>query len=158
MKKILAGLCLLTAGSLSALILAQRAPAASTTAAPNPEAMVPDIVVNGFKEFKTGGYSAATNAWAKDSSLLLDTQTLQNLNNFFNTISSTSGSFVGADVVRVVNLSANTQEVYSVVRYERQVVYIGFTCYKTGDKWIITVIDADKDPLKVLPTNIMSGQ
>jgi hypothetical protein len=156
MKKILT--CLTVVGCLAVLIMAQRAPAASTAASTSPATpQPPDIVVNGYKEFKTGGYVAATNAWAKDSSLLLDTQTLQGLNNYFSTISANSGSFQGADVVRLVPLSADTQMVYTVAKFERQLIYISFTCYKTNDKWIITWIVANKDPAVVLPTMIMSG-
>jgi hypothetical protein len=156
MKKILT--CLTVVGFLTALIITQRAPAASTAApTSSTEPQPPDIVVNGFKEFKTGGYVAATNAWAKESSLLQDAQTLQALNNYFSQISANSGAFVGADVVRIVNLSANTQIVYTVAKFERQLVYISFTCYKTGNKSLVTWIVANKDPSLVLPTMILSG-
>jgi hypothetical protein len=146
---------------LSALLMAQKAPAPSAT----PEVpagpmtpVAPDIVVNGFKEFKSGGYTAAINAWSRDSSLMLDSPTLQSLNNYFSLISNNSGTYVGADMVRVVNLSPNSEIVYAAAKYQRQVVFISFTCYKAGDRWLITVIDANKDPTKVLPTNILSGQ
>jgi hypothetical protein len=151
MKKILASLII--AGGLAALLMAQKTPAA-----PAADSDLPDVVVNGFKEYKTGGYTAATNAWARDSSLLLDPLTLQTLQTYLNLIGNNSGPFTSADVVKVVKLSTSTEEVYTVAKFERQLVYLSFTCFKTGDKWIITVIDADKDPAKVLPTNIMSGE
>jgi hypothetical protein len=90
--------------------------------------------------------------------LLLDPLTLQALNTYFSLVGNNAGKFLGADAVRVVKLSYSTAEVYAVAKFERQVVYLGFTCYKTGDKWIITVINANKDPAKVLPTAMMSGQ
>jgi hypothetical protein len=151
MKKILA--TLIIASGLTALVMAQKTPAASPT-----EPDLPDVVVNGFKEYKSGGYTAATTAWAHDSSLLLDPTALQTLQTYLNVIGNNSGPFTGADIVRVVKLSAASEEVFAVAKFERQMVYMGFTCLKTGDKWIITVIDANKDPLLVLPTNILSGQ
>ncbi len=156
MKKILA--CLVVAGILAALVIVPRAPAASTAPASAAEPTLPDIVVAGFKEFKTGGYTAATNAWARDSSLLQDSQTLLALNTYLSQVCNNAGTFVGADIIRVVNLSANSEVVYATAKFERQLVFLSFTCYKMGDKWLITMIDADKDPAKVLPTNIMSGQ
>jgi hypothetical protein len=151
MKKILT--CLILACTLSAPVMAQRTPSAGSASAG-----LPDIVVDGFKEFMSGGYTAATNAWARDSSLLLDSQALQSLNNYFNQVSSNAGTFVGADIVRVVKLSANTESVFAVAKFQRQVVFMSFTCYRTSDKWLITWIDANKDPSLILPTNIMSGQ
>jgi len=151
MKKLL--ISLFVASGLTALLMAQKAPVASPT-----EPELPDVVVNGFKEYKSGGYTAATNAWARESSLLLDPQTLQTIQAYLNVIGNNSGPFLAADVVRVVKLSATTEEVYTVAKFERQVVYLGFTCYKASDKWIITLINVNKDPAQVLPTNIMSGQ
>jgi hypothetical protein len=148
MKKILASL--LVVGGLAALLMAQNTPAASP-AAPD----LPDVVVNGFKVFKTGGYTLATAAWARDSSLLLDPLPLPALKTYFSLIGNNAGQFVGADAIQVVKLSTTTEEVYAVAKFERQVIYMGFTCYKVGDKWIITVINADKDPAKILPTAMM---
>jgi len=156
MKKILASLVVV--GCLAALILTPRTSAANSPAASPTEPAIPDVVVNGFKEFKTGGYSAAITTWSHDSSLLLDSAAQLALNNFFSQISNNAGPFVGADMVRVVNLSPNTEIVYAVTKYERHLVFISFTCYKANNKWLVTWIDADKDPAKVLPTNILSGQ
>jgi len=55
-------------------------------------------------------------------------------------------------MVRVVNLSANTEIVYAVAKYERHLVFMSFTCYKTNNKWLVTWIDADKDPAKFCRT------
>lgn len=152
MKKFL--LTLIIASGLTAQVMAQKAPPVASPTEPD----LPDVVVNGFREYKSGGYTAATIAWAHDSNLLLDPQALQNLNAYLNLIGNNSGIFVAADVVRVVKLSNTTEEVYAVAKFERQVVYFAFTCYKAGDKWIITLINVNKDPAQVLPTNIMSGQ
>jgi len=148
MKKILASL--IVASGLAALLMAQRAPVASPT-----EPELPDVVVNGFKVYKTGGYTLATAAWARDSALLLDPLPLPALKTFFSLVGNNAGQFIGADAIQVVKLSNTTEEVYAVAKFERQAVYMGFTCYKTGDKWIITVINADKDPAKILPTAMM---
>jgi hypothetical protein len=154
MKKIISSLLLATC--LTTSVMAQK-PAAPAATGPDLSAL-PDIVLNGFKEFKTSGYSAATQTWAKGSSLMLDPQTVQNLNNYFSQIGNTSGPFIGPEVIRVVKISADTEVVYAVAKYERQLVFLSFTCFKKADAWLVTSIDADKDPNKVLPTGILSGQ
>ena len=159
MKKILASLFAL--GCFATLVMAQNAPAPSaTTTAPLVSAApaVPDVVVNGFKEFKSSGYSAAINAWAHDSALMMDSPTLQALNNYFSQANNNAGTYVAADMIRVVILSPNTEIVYAVAKYQRQAVFLSLTCYKASDRWLVTAINANKDATKILPTNILGGQ
>jgi len=152
MKKILASFVL--ASGLAALLMAQKTP---TVASGIPESELPDVVVNGFKGYKTGGYTVATAAWARDSALLLDPLPLPALKTYLSLAGDNAGQFVGADAVQVVKLSNNTEEVYAVAKFERQAVYFAFTCYKVNEKWIITVINANKDPAVVLPTAMMGS-
>lgn len=150
MKKLL---LVLTLSLISALTPVVAQTAAASPAAPN----VPDVVTEGFRAFLSGGYASATNAWTKNSSMSLDSLAIQAVNNVFLQQVNLAGNFTGAEVVRVVNLSLSVEQVYVAVKYQRGVLFMGFTCYKTGNVWTVTVITIDKDPAKILPTNVMGG-
>jgi len=153
MKKILIALVLVCSLAVFSFAQSTLPPYAS---APAPAAL-PDVVVNGFKAFMNGGYSAATSVWSLNSPLAQDATTLSNINNTFLQESSVAGNFSGAEVIRVVNFSASGEEVYAMAKYQRGTLFVSFTCYKSADKWYVTVIDVDKDPGRILPTNVMGG-
>jgi len=152
MKKIL--LSLIALGGLAALLMAQKTPSTDSTT----ESDLPDVVVNGYKAYKSGGYMLASTTWTRDSALAVDPLILPAFRNNLALNTSNGGQFLGADAIATVKLSATTKEIYTVARFERLVIYMNFTCYKVGDKWIVTAIDDNRDPIRILPTAIMSGQ
>ncbi len=152
MKKLLTTLVLVC--TLAAVGTAQ-----STAPAAPAATVVPDVIVSGYKAFLASGYAAAVAAWSANSPLAIDGATLAGISNVLLNESNLGGNFVGADVIRVVNLSASAELVYALTRYQHGMLFMSFTCYKPSptDKWLVTVIDVDKDPAKILPTNILGG-
>ncbi len=157
MKKLLIVLVLFT--SIAALGVAQNAAPAPAMPTPTTPGGLPDTVVNGFKSFLSSGYGAAMSAWTQNSPLGLQGSTIAALNNVFLQASNVGGNFVGAEVVRIVNFSPSSMEVYIMAKYQKSVLYMSFNCYKSASNptWIINIINADPDPSKILPTNIMGG-
>jgi hypothetical protein len=154
MKKLFFALALLLLPALTYYVEAQApAAAAVSPSAPN----VPDVVTEGFRAFLSGGYASATFTWTKNSAMSLDAVAIQAVNSVFLQQVNLAGNFTGAEVIRVVNLSMSVEQVYCTVKYQRGALFMGFTCYKSGGVWSVTVITVDKDPSKVLPTNIMGG-
>ncbi len=154
MKKLLLAFGLLSVCAL-AFLQAQTpaAPAVPGTVTAN----VPDVIAEGFRAFMTGGYASATNAWTRNSSMSVDSVAIQAVNNVFLQQLNLAGNFTGAEIIRVVNLSLSVEEVFVAVKYQRGVLFMGFTCYKGPNGWTVTAIAIDKDPTKVLPTNILGG-
>mgnify|MGYP001544524480 CR=1 FL=1 len=126
MKKLI--LTLLLVGSFAALgvaaIAAPAAAQASTTGG------VPDIIIEGFRSFLSGGYGAATNTWTKNSPLAIDGASIAGVNNVFLAESNLGGSFVGAEVIRIVNFAPSAEEGYVMAKYQCGVLFMSFTGYK----------------------------
>ncbi len=157
MNKPLLTVLALVAATAAFTLSAQNGAPASPAGAVSASSVIPDILVEGFKGYQTGGYSAATSIWQRSSMLALDPLTVQNLNNQLSALSNQTGPFVSAEVVRMVTLSNSVREVYVSVRCQHGALFMAFTCVKLPDHWIVTVINADKDPAKVIPTNVMGG-
>jgi len=158
LTKLLFGLALLCATSTSSL--AQN-PASAAAPAPNTGSTVsgvPDIVANGFLDYMKGGFSSAVEAWSKGSSLEVDSTAKNALSKSLSDEENVAGTFVSPEIIRVVTLSTSSTLVYIFGKYQRGSLFMCFACYKTTDKWLVTSVDIDVDPVKVLPTNLLSGQ
>ncbi len=135
----------------------RNAPAAPAAAPAAPASTMPDTVALGFATYARSGYAPAVDVWARGSSLEIDVVSKTAVTKSLSDEENTAGTFVTAELIKTVGLSASSSLTYVFVRYQRGGLFMAFTCSKTPTKWLVTSINAAVDPAKVLPTAILSG-
>ncbi len=131
-------------------------PAATST--PTTISGVPDTLANGFLIYMKSGYATAVEAWSRGSSLEIDANAQLAVTKSLSAEESVAGTFIAPEIIKTVNLSPSSMLVYIFGKYQRGGLYMCFACYKSQEKWLVTSIDCDGDPAKVLPEYLRSGQ
>ena len=138
-----------------ALLLALTAPSfsqAATMAGPP----VPDVITKGFDAYSKSS-SSAVDIWFKGSPLDADLPTKAKLLTALGDFEKGYGKYLGYEIFKVVPLSASTEVVYAVIKFEKGPVWFAFNLYKATDTWTVPTLNANQNPQQVLPQSLLGG-
>lgn len=138
-----------------ALVSMPAAPAA-TPAAPA-AAAVPDIIGKGFDAYKVGN-SNALDVWFKGTPMEKDLESRTKVASQLTNVESVYGKFIGWELVKVVPITASTEIVYAVAKFEKSPLWFAFDCYKATDQWTVPTIRINQNAAGFLPTSVLDGQ
>ncbi len=116
--------------------------------ASNHDALVPQVIKDGFKKYRMKDINAALDTWhhpgfpSQDDSLTMDT---------FLSAQKVYGKYQEFEVVDYVELSSRNALVYIIVNYERGPLFSLFTLYFPDNKWVVSRITVSLDAQEIFP-------
>jgi hypothetical protein len=109
---------------------------------------VPDQITEGFDLFATKGMGEAWDRWNEDGYLTERTQTSREA--FVDAMSGAqarNGKPLGFELIKEVAFGSSYCRFYFLWRFEKKPVFVGFSCYKPADKWMVINFWIENDPV-----------
>jgi len=145
-----------TLAALALLLLALAVPTV-THAAPATAPAVPDIVTKGFDAYKKSS-ADAIDTWFLGSPMEKDVQARVTVAGNLGNFEKVYGAYLGWELIKVVPITASTEIVYAVAKFEKGPLWIAFNCYKAADQWTLPSIRLNQSAENILPQSILSGE
>ncbi len=126
-------------------------------AAPAAAPAVPEVVTKGFEAYKKSS-ADAINAWYVGSPMEKNSEARLTFGNNLANFEKGYGKYLGWELVKVVPITASTEIVYAVIKYEKGPIWVAFDCYKAADQWVLPSIRLQTNAQGLLPPSLLGGQ
>ena len=131
---------------------------ASLLAAPaHASERAPQIVIDGLLAYKADGAGAAVATWLKGSALSSQ-KTAEQLEQQLQKVGRTCGQYRGYETVHVNPFSDSARFVYMQLNYGACPLFGRFVVYNTGRSWVLTQVNFNANPEKVLPQRLLTSE
>ena len=111
-------------------------------AAVMPPKQVPEYVTQGFTAYKQNGYRAGVEQWLHGSPYHNAAQLLANCQ-YLKNIEMLYGHYIGYRIL-MVKQTISSNFVYAEMKYKRQIIFVGFTSQRRGQKWVLSNVRFDR--------------
>jgi len=115
---------------------------------------IPDVVTNGFNEYKTKGAEGALKAWLKGSAMETNLEA-QSQANIFRQVESLYGPYLGHEIININKLSSTSKIIYIAMNYEKGAIFARFLTYENKEKSIVALLNFNTKPELILPSNMI---
>lgn len=119
------------------------------------ELWIAPVIVKGFEAYKRDGAEAAMQSWLEASPLEEHfppgklVQPLKKLEGLY-------GRYKTFHPIRVNRLTPTSRIVYLASDHQRGALFWSFLTYKTERGWIVTFVNTNTQPGRILPTSVVS--
>ncbi|MBL1259230.1 MAG: hypothetical protein COB33_001715 [Thiotrichaceae bacterium] len=128
--------------------------AISLVAPVNAAERAPQIIIDGLLAYKTDGAGVAVATWLKGSALS-SKKTADRLEQQLQKVGRTCGQYRGYETVHVNPFSDSARFVYMQLNYGACPLFGRFVVYNTGRSWVLTQVNFNANPEKVLPPQLL---
>ncbi len=116
----------------------------------------PQIIIDGLLAYKTDGADKAVSVWLKGSALS-SKKTAAQLEKQLLQVGRTCGQYRGYETVHVNPFSDSARFVYMQLNYGACPLFGRFVVYNTGRGWVLTQVNFNANPEKVLPQRLLTS-
>lgn len=120
---------------------------------------LPPLATQGLDALVHGQSDSAVRVWTRAWTSPDDSMKRIQFQIGFQHMYDVLGSPFAYDLIRTVDITPHLHRVYFMVRYRKQPVYLMLALYQTQDSsWVVTSINFNPDPDRVLPPEFFGTQ
>lgn len=115
------------------------------------EHTIPPIIVEGLKQYASGGPEAAIKTWIKGSAMEKKLEDILAYAKSFREIEEFYGKYLTFQLIEIKEIAETSRVITISMDFERGPIYASFLAYKTDVRWLLVSFDFNTKPEVIIP-------